>query len=245
MSRALSFGSVAEQYERYRPDYGEELVDAVFAYAGRRICTAVEVGAGTGKATRLFARRGVDVIALEPDAAMATLLRKTTAGLPVTPLVSTFESYRSSAPVDLVFAAAAWHWTDPVTRVERAADLLRSGGMLALVGSTADLADPQLRAAVEQIEHEMLPDQGVDTEVHPWSLEELDADGRLAGSAELNLPRVVTRSAEEFVGRLATVSAYLLLSPAVRAETLCRVRSVLPPQVEVDATVQVALARRI
>jgi SAM-dependent methyltransferase len=182
--------------------------------------------------------------ALARSSAFAEILRAKTVALPVTVEETTFEAFEGG-DFDLVIAAAAWHWTDPATRVERAADLLRSGGVLALVGSTADLADPQLRAAVEQIEHEMLPDQGVDTEVHPWSLEELDADGRLAGSAELNLPRVVTRSAEEFVGRLATVSAYLLLSPAVRAETLCRVRSVLPPQVEVDATVQLALARRI
>ena len=37
---------------------------------------ALEIGAGTGKATRLFAERGVTVTATEPDAAMLAELRK-------------------------------------------------------------------------------------------------------------------------------------------------------------------------
>ena len=55
VERALSFGAVASAYERYRPGYPDELVDEVLAYAGRPVRTALEVGAGTGKATRAFA----------------------------------------------------------------------------------------------------------------------------------------------------------------------------------------------
>ncbi|MGW1675046.1 hypothetical protein [Streptomyces sp. NPDC002324] len=53
--RALSFGVVAEAYERFRPGYPVELFDMVMAYAGHPVRTALEIGAGTGKATRLFA----------------------------------------------------------------------------------------------------------------------------------------------------------------------------------------------
>src|SRR5690349_24247882 len=68
--RALSFGVVAEAYERFRPAYPVELFDMVMAYAGQPVRTALEIGAGTGKATRLFAQRGVTVTAVEPDGAM-------------------------------------------------------------------------------------------------------------------------------------------------------------------------------
>jgi trans-aconitate methyltransferase len=68
--RALSFGVVAEAYERFRPAYPVELFDMVMACAGRPVRTALEIGAGTGKATRLFAQRGVTVTAVEPDGAM-------------------------------------------------------------------------------------------------------------------------------------------------------------------------------
>ena len=52
-SRALSFGAVSEVYERFRPGYPEEVFDTVTAYAGRPVATALEIGAGTGKATGL------------------------------------------------------------------------------------------------------------------------------------------------------------------------------------------------
>lgn len=69
-ARALSFGAIAEAYERFRPGYPAELLDSVMTYAGRPVRTALEIGAGTGKATRLFAEHGVTVTATEPDAAV-------------------------------------------------------------------------------------------------------------------------------------------------------------------------------
>src|SRR5260370_29564271 len=75
-NRALRFGVMAEAYERFRPGYPVELFDTVMTYAGHPVRTALEIGAGTGKATRLFARRGITVTATEPDAAMLAELRK-------------------------------------------------------------------------------------------------------------------------------------------------------------------------
>jgi SAM-dependent methyltransferase len=141
--RGLLFGSVAECYERYRLDYPDELVDTVLGYAGRPVCTALEVGAGTGKATRPFAARGIEVTALEPDADMAKVLARVTHGLPVRPVVTTFEHFRTESRFDLVYAAAAWHWTSPVTRWAQAVELLVPGGVLALFGAPAELKGPR------------------------------------------------------------------------------------------------------
>ena len=69
--RGLTFGSVAEGYERHRPGYPREVVDEVLRHAGRPVLSAVEIGAGTGKATTVLAARGIDVTAVEPDADMA------------------------------------------------------------------------------------------------------------------------------------------------------------------------------
>lgn len=74
-ARALTFGSVAAAYECYRPGHPDALVAEVLAYAGRPVATALEIGAGTGKATRVFAAYGVQVTATEPDAAMLAELR--------------------------------------------------------------------------------------------------------------------------------------------------------------------------
>src|SRR5437588_9250645 len=73
--RRLAFGSAAALYDALRPSYPSELIDDVLALAGQPT-RALEVGAGTGKATTLFAGRGVSVLALEPSAEMAALWRR-------------------------------------------------------------------------------------------------------------------------------------------------------------------------
>jgi len=241
--RGLSFGSVANQYERYRLDYPGELVDVVVRYAGAPLRSALEVGAGTGKATRLFASRGIAVTALEPDAEMADVLERTTRGFPAKPVVTTFEEFGTARHFDLVYAAAAWHWTDPACRWARAVELLVPGGVLALFGRPAELKDPDLFAAVDEIETQVLPDD--DRAVgHPWSVDDMATTDGLIDAVQRDLPGVVTTTAADFVGRLATVSAYLMLSPQARADALRRVRAVLPDRFDIDATVQLSLARR-
>lgn len=236
--RAQSFGAVAELYERYRPGYPDQVVDEVLRYAGRPVRSAVEVGAGTGKATRVFAGRGIEVTAVEPDPAMAGVLRRVVQGLPVTTVVTTYEEFAAGRRFDLLYAAAAWHWTDPATRWARAVGLLVPGGVVALFGRPGEPADPALAAAVEEVERTVLPDDG---DLRHWSVEE--AAG-LTDPVELALPATCELSAADHVGRLATVSAYLALAPGLRAETLRRVRAVLPDRVEIDGTVRLSLLRR-
>jgi SAM-dependent methyltransferase len=242
--RGLLFGSVAERYERYRLDYPDELVDTVLRYAERPVRAALEVGAGTGKATRSFAARGIEVTALEPDVDMARVLSRVTHGLPVRPVVTTFEDFRTESRFDLVYSAAAWHWTSPVTRWAQAVELLVPRGVLALFGAPAELKDPDLFAAVNEIEKQVLPEDDP-VGLHPWSNEEMAAVDGLANVEQRELSSVVTTTAADFVGRLATVSAYLELAPDQRAEALREVRAVLPNHVDVDTTVQLSLGRRV
>lgn len=86
------------------------------------------------------------------------MLQRTSRGLPAAPVVTTFEQFETARRFDLVYAGAAWHWTDPATRWARAVKLLVPGGVLALFGSPAELADPVLAAAVHEIEKQVLPD---------------------------------------------------------------------------------------
>ncbi len=197
--RGLSFGSVANQYERYRLDYPDELVDVVVQYAGRPLRSALEVGAGTGKATRLLASRGIEVTALEPDAEMAHVLERTTRGLPAEPVVTTFEEFSTACHFDLVYAAAAWHWTDPASRWARAVEMLVPGGVLALFGRPAELKDPDLLAAVDEIEKQVLPDDDRAV-IYPWSVEDMAAADGLIDAAQRDLPGVVTTTAADFLG---------------------------------------------
>jgi SAM-dependent methyltransferase len=237
------FGSVAERYERYRLDYPNELVDTVLGYAGRPVSSALEVGAGTGKATRAFAARGIEVTALEPDTDMAKVLVRVTHGLPVRLVVTTYEQFRTESRYELVYAAASWHWTNPDTRWAQAVQMLVPGGVLALFGAPAELKDPDLFAAVDEIEKRLLPKED-EVDVHPWSIEEMAAADGLVDVEKRELSYVATTTAADYVGRLATVSAYLQLTSEQRVDVLRKIRAVLPDHVDVDTTVQLSLARR-
>ncbi|MCM0676458.1 class I SAM-dependent methyltransferase [Micromonospora phytophila] len=145
--RALSFGAVAEAYERFRPGYPVELFDQVVTYAGQPVRTALEIGAGTGKATRLFAQRGVTVTATEPDGVMLTELRKHVPAT-VRTVQAAFEDLRPGESYGLLYAAAALHWTKPEGRWSRVAALLEPDGVFASFGGPVRLVDLAVEEAV-------------------------------------------------------------------------------------------------
>ncbi|MER5730648.1 class I SAM-dependent methyltransferase [Streptomyces sp. NPDC002138] len=124
-----------------------ELFDTVVAYAGHPVRTALEIGAGTGKATRLFARRGVAVTATDPDGAMLAELRRHVPA-EVRVVRAAFEDLGPGETYELVYAAAALHWTEPEGRWARMAALLEPGGVFASFGGPVQLADPAVAEAV-------------------------------------------------------------------------------------------------
>ena len=69
---ASSFGSVADQYDRVRPGYPDDAITWMLPAGARRV---VDLGAGTGKLTRLLSARGIAVTAVEPDAQMRQVLQ--------------------------------------------------------------------------------------------------------------------------------------------------------------------------
>jgi len=119
----LVFGDVAELYDRSRPSYPDALIDDVIAAAPlREGGRALEVGAGTGKATRLFARRGVPVLAIEPSPGMAAVARRNLASFADVEIIeSDFERWDPAGErFALLYSAQAWHWIDSEVRFARA-----------------------------------------------------------------------------------------------------------------------------
>lgn len=143
-ARAESFGSVAAQYDRSRPPYPDPLILDVAARGARDV---LDVGCGTGKASRLLAARGLRVLGVEMDAAMANVARRH--GIDVE--VSTFEAWdEGGRSFDLITSAQAWHWVDPVEGARKAVRLLRPGGTLALFWNMHEL-DPAVRQAMDMV----------------------------------------------------------------------------------------------
>jgi SAM-dependent methyltransferase len=248
-SRALSFGVRAAAYERFRPGYPAELVDMVMTYAGQPVRTALEIGAGTGKATRLFAQRGVTVTATEPDGAMLAELRKhVPAG--VTTVQAAFEDVRSGQRYGLVYAAAALHWTKQEGRWPRIAALLEPGGVFASFGGPAQLADPAVDEAVRSARAPYLdsddvpsPDGTPPGHDMQWPGTELQRSEWFADVQQFAIERRLTMSARDYVGHLSTISAYLELPAPAQEQVYSQIMQVLPETVEIAADITVHLAR--
>lgn len=155
--RARVFGEVAELYEQRRPGYPDALFDAVLAApAVGHVARGLEAGAGTGRATKALALRGVRIDAVEPDAQMAAVARRSCAGLPVQVHELAFEDWDAEpGAFDLVFSAQAWHWVDPILGGAVAARALCRGGAVALWWNRAgDNEDPVMAAVQEAYERE-------------------------------------------------------------------------------------------
>jgi SAM-dependent methyltransferase len=131
--KRLSFNEVPDIYDEIRPSYPAALYDALFEMLPPDPAI-VEVGPGTGQATKDLLDRGASVHAVEIGPATAAKLRWNlpTDRLRVT--VGDFEQVeiaRSSA--DAVFSATAYHWISPRAQTDRPARLLRPGGVVAIV----------------------------------------------------------------------------------------------------------------
>lgn len=154
---------MAELYDRARPSYPAELIDDVLAFSGAGPGDrALEVGAGTGKATVLFAARGLEVVALEPSAEMAVVARRNCARYGnVTIEPAEFERWSPGEPrFRLLFSAQAWHWVTPAARYTRAREALCAGGALAVLWNRPDWEATPWRDEIAEAYQRVAPDLG-------------------------------------------------------------------------------------
>jgi trans-aconitate methyltransferase len=127
-----TFDEVAQLYDEMRPSYPEAVFEDVAALVDRRDDPRLlEIGCGTGHATRAFAGRGFRIHCVELGEKLAQVARRSLAGLErVTIEVANFDTWTAGGRFDLVYSASAFHWLNRETREERIAALLNDGGAL-------------------------------------------------------------------------------------------------------------------
>jgi SAM-dependent methyltransferase len=132
--RSGSFGEVASQYERYRPGPPMAAVDW---FLPTQVGRVIDLGAGTGALTRLLINRSDEVVAVEPDDRMRSVLAEQVPG------AQAVMGRGESIPVpdgcaDAVLASSSWHWMDPIPTLLEVARVLVPGGILGAVWSGPD-----------------------------------------------------------------------------------------------------------
>jgi SAM-dependent methyltransferase len=223
-TRRLSFGSVAADYDRYRPSPPPQALDWLIPPAARAV---LDLAAGTGAVTRELVGRAQRIIAVEPDERMRAILAARCPDAEV--LAGRGEDIPlPDASVDAVVISAAWHWLDPDQAVPEVTRVLRVGGVLGVMWNSRNGRVPWVaefnRLARESREADHRPDGRRRREVtFPPGTPMSPAEEH---TVEYSLPM----TKDELAGLLGTYSGVITLDPEQRADFSRRVRAFLDGQ---------------
>ncbi len=193
---ATSFGRAAASYERGRPDYPVEAVAWMLERvpAGSRV---LDIGAGTGKLTRVVTSLGHQVAAADPDPLMLESLRESVAG--VATAVGTAEELPfDDGSFDAVVGGQMWHWVDPAPASREVGRVLAPEGWLGLIWNVRDVRVPwvaEFAGIVGSSAAEELIDKGGVEVGEPFGdLERLEVEWTRSMSPETVMEMVWSRS---------------------------------------------------
>jgi SAM-dependent methyltransferase len=234
--RAMSFGSIAENYDGLRPHAPRQAVDWLVP-SGCDV--AVDVGAGTGLFTRALAEKAAHVIAVEPDARMRAVLSARSPG------VRAVEGRGESIPLpdasaDAVFVSSAWHWMDPERAVPEIGRVLRDGGRFGLIWTSRD------REVDWVVGLDRLPgDEASEAERFRRHLDVVLPDPQIFGDIARETFRFVrTMSVEDVIAMLGTYSRVIVASPQDRDRRLAQARALLKERFPSADTIEVPMRAR-
>jgi SAM-dependent methyltransferase len=222
------FNEVPELYDRVRPAYPDQLFADLAAITGMdRRSSVLEVGCGTGQATRSLAALGYSVTAIDPGAGMAALARQRLTAFPNVEIEnSAFEEWDDGGRrFDLVVAASAWHWVDPSVGWRRAHDVLRPGGWMALLSNVVVRrpGEPEVYAETADLHERFSPGNPgwghppIEDEVRMTDQGWAEDPGSLFGPAIVRwYPAVQWFDGDGFADLLRSTSLYRRLDSDVR-----------------------------
>ncbi len=237
MEQRLSFGSVAELYDRTRPTYPAALVDEVLTFCGVQRPRVLDVGAGTGRATVLFAPHASYVLAIEPSAEMAAIGRRNCAGFgdAVSFELGDFEHWDpGDGRFDLLISGQAWHWVAPGVRTERARAALSAGGAVALFWNAQQWSRSELFEPVHAVYDAIVPGflgapGGLPHSGGVWGehQRELEVASGFASPEYRSYEWAATVTTAEYIDVTRTQSDHIGLAPDVRERLLGAVAAVI------------------
>jgi SAM-dependent methyltransferase len=233
-AHANSFGPATQVYEAARPGYPAEAVTWLVPAGARRV---LDIGAGTGKFTRMLHADGRTVVAVDPSVQMLEVLHEKVPG--VEALVGTAEELPlADADVDAVTLAQAWHWVDEERGVPEIARVLRPGGTLGLIWNSRDERVDWVRELGEAM--------GSNESITPASLDELaiGAPFEPGEVSEFACPQTLSRV--ELIALVRSRSHFLVKDETQQAAVLRKVEAVLDrhPGVERDGAIELPYVTR-
>jgi SAM-dependent methyltransferase len=212
---ACRFSVRAADYDRYRPGYPPEALDVILADAGSAPLV-VDVGAGTGQATRALCERGMPVIAVEPNPEMRALLERNCPAADVRDATAE-RTGLPDACADVVTMFQAFQWCDGLAALAEFARIARPRGRLAVVWNVPDAADPFTAAYEALVDGAGEANLAESLPRNSGTAKQILASDLFADARKLTFRHEQHLDAETFRGRIRSVSYLPPPGPALDA----------------------------
>lgn len=222
---ATQFASVAEVYERGRPEYSPAVIGAAAAELalgpGDRV---LDLAAGTGKLTKALVRFGFDVTAVEPQDELRRVLLSKVAAAQIRSGVAEQIPVENES-VSAVMIADAFHWFDRPRALAEIRRVLAPGGGLALFSTAPDWGGASWADELGTLLADARPEHP-NFDGRPWREFVREADG----FTEPWQVRVTTHhpaDPEQVLAHMASISWVAALQPPERADLLARMQTAI------------------
>lgn len=215
----VTFNSAAAAYDRMRPTYVQELYDDVFAYGSIASgCKSLEVGPGTGQATKPVLDAGVSVTAVELGDNLAAFCAEKYRDYPGFSVVNAdfakFEAPENT--YDLVFSASAFHWIPEEIGYTKVFSMLKPGGVFARFANHPwkDKGNEALHEAIQVYYAKYMPRSKFSPEYSMADARAKADIGEKYGFTDIQYKlykRIRTFNADEYIELLHTYSDHIAL----------------------------------
>ena len=206
-----TFNTAAVLYEEVRPGYPEELIQDIVELSGINDYSRIlEVGCGTGKATRPFAERGYELVCLDIGADLIAVAKEKLKTFPnVSFVTEAFEARRPGGKFDLIISATAFHWVDPKVRYLKASEVLKSEGYLAIFSNQHVRKDEGFFAESQRLYDKYYLPMTTNPPTHATNFPGVEA---FHSPIRRVYPWTQTYSSEQYIKLLSTYSGHIALS---------------------------------
>jgi SAM-dependent methyltransferase len=243
MDLRTTFNEVVERYDRFRPHYPQTLFDRLIADTQISPASSLlEIGPGTGQATKPLAKIGCAITAIELGATLAEKTRRALRQYDnVHILAGSFEDADLPASsYDLICSATAFHWVKDEYKFVKTAQLLKDRGYLAIIHTehVSDEAGDAFFHASQPLYDRYTSSEPIHTPEAfrlplTSNLKPPHIDGNLVKQTDFCVfPVTIPYTAEEYAGLLSTYSPILALSPASRQKFLASMQSLITERFE-------------
>jgi SAM-dependent methyltransferase len=222
---AENFASVADAYERGRPEYPPAVVGAIAAELGLAPdATVLDLAAGTGKLTRALLAAGMEVVAVEPQAPLREKLAARVGAERVREGLAEAIPL-PAASVDAVTVADAFHWFDQEAALAEIRRVLRPSGGLAVLTTMPDWSGASWADDVGKLIESLRPEHP-GFEGPPWQ-DVVRGAGGWSEPREIRVTSSQAIDAQAIVDYLASISWIAAMPDEQRAETLAQLAALV------------------